>query len=249
MDKANVSLIGRKVYKYNDKITVVIPTVNQIRGIDEKNEMSGRQFWMEVNLFTQTPSDCISELDAAGIDFTEISEYGFFILSFFNLKTYCQYNDFKPQIFKGLDLWDLELSDDGRTLNDEDGIVIDEKIYGDLSDLICYMTCREKTKPKKFGNEFAKKKRIEQDYKKKEKVRKEDAKGDNNFFDRLILRLVCNADFPYDFTTVGEISLFEFMYSLKQIDKNINVDNLMMSGFYGNDLKKYSVDDLSRYVI
>lgn len=250
MDKTSISLIGRKTYKYNDKITIIIPSINQIRGIDEDDELSEDQFWREVNLFSQTPSDCISELDSAKIDFTEISEYNFFILNFLNLKSYYNYYGISSQLFKNFNLWALEVvNGDCITLNDGDGVVIDERVYNDLSDLICYMTCREKTKQKKFGNEYAKKKRIEQDYKKKEKLKKESAKKESNFFDRLILRLVCNANFPYDFTTIGEISLFEFMYSLKQIDKNISVDHLMISVFYGNDLKKHAPDDLSRYVI
>lgn len=250
MDKTSISLIGRKTYKYNDKITIIIPTVNQIRGIGNDGDSFMNEFWREVNLFSQSPVDFISELDSMGVDFTQVSDYEFFIFSFNNLKKNCNTQNLYSQIFKGFNLWNLQyMSGDNVTLNDSDGVVIDEKIYNDLSDLICYMTCREKSKPKKFGNEYAKKKRIEQDYKKKENLKKENTKEDSNFFDRLILRLVCDANFPYDFTSIGEISLFEFMYSLKQIDKNVSVDYLMTSAFYGNDLKKHSADDLNRYVI
>lgn len=250
MDKKSISLIGRKTYKYNDKLEIIIPTVNQIRGIDKSGEIIERQFWQEVNLFSMTPTDYMSELDSIGVDFTQLSDYEFFILTYSKLKSYYNSADRLSQIFKDFDFWNLNTPENGDvTLNDNDGVVITEGIYKDLSDLICYMTCREKTTPKKFGNDYAKKKRIEQDYKKKERMRLKSGTGESNFFDKLILRLVCTADFPYDFSTIGEISLFEFMYSLKQIDKNISVDNLITSGYCGNDLKKYSAEDFSRYAI
>ena len=250
MDKKSISLIGRKTFRYNEKIEIIIPTVNQIRWIDEVGRIAENQFWQEVNLFTLTPTDYMSELDSIGIDFTQLSDYNFFILTYLNLKSYFSSLNRPSQIFKGFNFWALNLSENEHlTLNDGDDVIINEAIYKDLSDLICYMTCRERTPPKKFGNDYAKKKRIEQDYKKKERLRQKNGSNESNFFDKLILRLVCTADFPYNFATIGEISLFEFMYSLKQIDKNISVDNLISSGYYGNDLKKYSADDLSRYVI
>ena len=69
MNVEKLSLIGRKQFKYNDDIIINIPTVRQIR--DEDYE--GISFWKETNLFTQTPSDIISELDSVNVDFEEIS--------------------------------------------------------------------------------------------------------------------------------------------------------------------------------
>ena len=36
----------------------------------------------EVNLFTQTPSDMISELDSMGLDFEELTDYDLFVMLF-----------------------------------------------------------------------------------------------------------------------------------------------------------------------
>ena len=44
------------------------------------------------------------------------------------------------QIFKGFNFWALNLSENEHlTLNDGDDVIINEAIYKDLSDLICYM--------------------------------------------------------------------------------------------------------------
>lgn len=249
MSKLNIGLIGKKSYKYNDKLILLIPTINQIRD----DEMSENSFWQEVNLFSQTPSDNIAQLALAGIDFTELSEYMYFLLVFQQLKLINKQNNNKSQLFINMNLWDLELKEDNSngsiTLNDTNGIVINETIYGELSELVCYFACREKTKAKKFGNEFAKKKRIEVEIKKLEKLQQQQDKDDSNLFDKLILRLVCNANFPYNFTTIGEVTLFEFMYSLKQIDKDISVNDVMQSRFYGADVNKLPQEVFNRYVI
>lgn len=244
-----ISLIGRRILKINDKITIRIPTLNQLRdnAIHEET-IDNNLFWQEINLFIQTPSDNISELDSIGIDFEQISEYLFFLLMFQTMRETRKGKE--SVLFIGLDFWNLEVSGtDVLTLNDKDGVVIDENMFNKLSSIIAYMTCREKTKPKKFGNTYAKKKRIEQDYKKKAKHSNNEDDNKSDPFDGMILRLVCNANFPYDFQTIGNVSLFEFIYSIKQIDKDMAINDLMTSRFYGNDLRKIPLSELSRYVI
>ena len=244
-----ISLIGRRVLKVNDKITLRIPTINQLRDNTIQEEIiDNNLFWQEVNLFIQTPSDNISELDSIGIDFEQISEYLFFLLMFQTMRETRKGKE--SVLFIGLDFWNLEVSGtDVLTLNNKDGVVIDENIFNKLSSIISYMTCREKTKPKKFGNAYAKRKRIEQDYKNKSKNLKSEDNNKSDPFDGMILRLVCNSNFPYDFQTIGNVTLFEFIYSIKQIDKDMAINDLMTSRFYGNDLRKIPLSELSRYVI
>lgn len=243
-----ISLVGRRTLKINDKIILRIPTINQLRDNTNQDEtIDNNLFWQEINLFIQTPSDNISELDSIGIDFEQISEYLFFLMMFQIMRDTRKGEE--SVLFIGLDFWNLEVSGtDTLTLNDKDGVVIDEVMFNKLSSIISYMTCRERTKPKKFGNIYAKKKRIEQDYKNKSNSKKnEENKSDP--FDGMILRLVCNSNFPYDFQTIGNVTLFEFIYSIKQIDKDMAINDLMTSRFYGNDLRKIPLSELSRYVI
>ena len=136
-------------------------------------------------------------------------------------------------------------------VDSENKVIIDEKIYNDLSDIICYMTGHKKPKKIKFGNNFAKKKYIEHDYREKEKERKraEEDKSSSTMLDNIILRLVCNANFPYNFETIGDVTIFNLIYSLKQIDQDIQVTDLMQSRLVGNDLTKLPKEQLSRFVL
>ena len=127
-------------------------------------------------------------------------------------------------------------------------IIIDETVYNDISQIISTFTGHKRTPKKKFGNAFAKKKRIEQDYRQKEKARNS-KKKQSNFLDSIILRLVCNANFPYNFETIQDVTIYDLIYSLKQIDKDIEVTDLMQSRLVGNDLTKIPREQLSRFIL
>lgn len=246
MNLEKLSLIGRKSYKYNDNIIMNIPTLKQVRGDNEEEE---NLFWGDVNMFVQTPSDMISELDSMGMDFEQLSDYDLFTL-FFMIKKEND-NPHKSILFQNFSLWDLNLQEiDGKfVLQDTDGnIIIDETIYDDISKIISMLTGHKKTPKKKFGNAFAKKKRIEHDYKQKEKI-KSDNDRHSNVLDGIILRLVCNANFPYNFETIQDVTIYDLIFSLKQIDKDIEVTDLMQTRLVGNDLSKVSKEQLSRFVL
>lgn len=246
MNIEKLSLIGRKSYKYNDNITISIPTIKQIRGNNESDE---QRFWSEINIFIQTPSDMISELDSVGIDFEKISDYDLFIFLFAMKKNESSHG---LSFFDNLCLWDLEVVnyDNRIVLVDEfNNVIIDNEIYDDLSQIISIIIGHKKTQKKKFGNSFAKKKRIEQDYKKKERMRNRNKEECSNVLDGIILRLVCNSNFPYNFETIENVTIYDSIYSLKQIDKDIQVTDLLQSRLVGNDLSKLPNEQLSRFVL
>ena len=246
MSIENLSLISRKTYKYNDNIIINIPTLRQVRG---ENDSEESMFWGDINLFVQTPSDMISELDSMGIDFEQVSDYELFILLFFMRKKTDNTHD--SILFKNLSLWDLEITDiEGKTVfvDGSGTTIIDETVYNDIAQIISTFTGHKITPKKKFGNAFAKKKRIEQDYRQKEKARN-NKKKQPNFLDSIILRLVCNANFPYNFETIQDVTIYDLIYSLKQIDKDIEVTDLMQSRLVGNDLTKIPREQLSRFIL
>ena len=72
------SLLGRKKYKLTDKITVRIPTIEEIR----KTETSEQEYYQAVFLFTKTQCDIMVELDEVGKDYTQVDDYDLFV-SFF----------------------------------------------------------------------------------------------------------------------------------------------------------------------
>lgn len=245
MNVEKLSLIGRKKFQYNNDIVINIPTVRQIQ--DEEYE--GTSFWKETNLFTQTPSDMISELDSVNIDFEEISDYELFIFLFLMNKKVG--NPSKCILFDNFSLWNLEACEFNGSpcLSDEKGkVIIDESVYNDISKIITMLTGYERTKKKKFGNAYAKKKRIEQDYKQKEKI-KNQSEEHSNVLDSIILRLVCNANFPYNFETIQDVTIYDLIKSLQQIDKDIEVSDLMQSRLVGNDLSKLPKQQLSRFIL
>lgn len=192
----------------------------------------------------------ISELDSMGIDFEEISDYELFIFLFLIRKK--TESTHKSILFQNFSFWDLNVQDteSKAVLSDENGkVIIDEKIYNDISEIIAMFSGHKKTPKKKFGNNYAKKKRIEQDYKKKEAMRNNKKNEKSNFLDSIILRLVCNANFPYNFETIQDVTIYDLIYSLKQIDKDIEVTGLMDSRLVGNDLSKIPREQLSRFVL
>ena len=105
----------------------------------------------------------------------------------------------------------------------------------------------------KFGNNFARQRWLKKVKRKKEieteKRKNSDGKSFGGVLDGIILRLVCNANFPYNFETINDVTLYDLIYSLKQIEKDISVSDLMQGRLVGDDLKKYSDKQLSRYVL
>ena len=245
----NCCLISRKIYKVNDDVAINIPTIGQIKYCEDKDDE--QLFWEEVSLFTKVPTDMISELDYIGLDFETMSDYDLFTILFQAKK---DSGVFKSILFKDFSLFDLDArSISGRVvLVDEKGKeIINEQVYNEISEIVCVIVGHEKTKKKKFGNAYAKKKRIEQDYKNKAKAIKSNGKAKHglDMLDRIIIRLVCNANFPYDYDTIKNITIYELIMGLKQIDKDIQVTDLMQSRLVGNDLTKIPPEQLSRYIL
>lgn len=240
-----ISLIGRMQYYYNENITINIPTIAQIRGQNEKDEA---RFWHEVGLFIRTPNDMVSELDAMGKDFESISDY-----ELFTMLTFLKDDDTKSAgLFQGFSIKDLTPVYNNEKeivfIDKNDTMIINEPIYNDISYIIAEMTGNKKTPKEKFGNELAKKKWIERDYRLKKKARK-NADNNESVLDSIILRLVCNSNFPYDYRTIQDCTIYDTIQGLRQIDKDIQVNDLMQSRLVGVDLKKFSRDDLSRFAI
>ncbi len=244
-----ISLLGRKTYKVSGKVTVNIPSVGLTRGENIEDE---NNFWSEVGLFTISPDDMVVELSSAGIDFTEISEYSAFILLYLAQRDEKLKNNVRDLLFVGFNLWELDVKQTENSLvliDKNNEIIIDENVYSQISELVCYITGREKTKRKKFGNEFAKEKWIEFMKNKKERALKKKSDNIGGALDGIILRLVCNANFPYNFETINNVTLFDLIYSMKQIDKDVNINDLMQSRLVGVDLSKYPKEQLSRYIL
>lgn len=250
---AKISLLGRKSYKISDKVIVNIPTVRLVRGDNAEDE---ENFWSEAGLFSISADDIALDLEKIGIDFTAVSDYSVFMMLYSARKSDMPKGGAVDLLFEGFNLWELELvqTENEYVFMDSDGnVIIDEDIYNRLSDVITLITGHEKPKRMKFGNNFARQRWLKKVKRKKEieteKRKNSNGKSFGGVLDGIILRLVCNANFPYNFETINDVTLYDLIYSLKQIEKDISVSDLMQGRLVGDDLKKYSDKQLSRYVL
>lgn len=85
------SLLDLKTFKIRDWISIKIPTLGEYRKLKNISEL--------VNMFTTTPSAHMIELDDMGIDFTQISDYEFFLKLFDTAFV-------KPQVLMACDMSD-----------------------------------------------------------------------------------------------------------------------------------------------
>ena len=250
MQEKTFSLLGRRTYKISDKISVNIPTVGMIRGENEEDEAN---FWQEIGLFTASSYDMVVELDDMGLDFTKTSDYMLFIIQFLLHKNEKQDSNVSDMLFNNFNLWNLDVSkidDETVFVNENNEVIIDENTYNRLSEILTYVTGHEKPKRVNY-DDYLRERYIDdcRESKKRQKRRKVEKDRSSGALDGIILRLVCNANFPYDFETVNNVTLFDLIYSLKQIEKDISVTDLMQSRLVGADLKKLSPKQLSRFIL
>ena len=240
---ANDDLFGKKKYRIGN-VVVRIPTLAMICGSDSEEESRENKFWQEAGLFLRTPTDMISELDSLGLDFELISDYTLFMMMFIILKSSGYKN---CMLFDNFDLFELEEKDN--CLVDKAGnIVINEDNYTEISDLICRIVGHKKTEKIKFGNSFAKRMKIQLDYEHKERERKKNNKA-SSVLGSMKLRVVCSGKTPYSFESINNVTIYELLWTIKQIDKEKSVDELKQTALVGNDLTKIASDKLSPYAL
>lgn len=214
----------------SNTVSVLIPTVGQI--IDNEEA-----YYQAVCMIVATPYDMMVQLDDAHIDFTQIDEFELFILLFENLRamdTSLIFGDLdlsglKPERFDGTG--EIVLRDAERD------IVIDRIVHASLCDNIREMLHMEKN-DKKPGNEEARKYLIDRE---RRRQRRAGSKRKGSQLEKYIVALVNTEQFPYDYETVRDISIYQFYASLNQIAHKIKFDNTM-AGYYAGTIK---FDDLS----
>lgn len=223
-----------KLYKnsieISKAISVLVPTVGQI--IDNEEA-----YYQAICMIVATPYDMMVQLDDAHINFTQIDEFELFILLFENLKTMdtslvfgdLDLSGLKPERFEGTGEIVLRDAD-----ND---IVIDRIVHASLCDNIREMLHMEKN-DKKPGNEETRKYLIDRERRRQKRA---GYKRKGSQLEKYIVALVNTEQFPYDYETVRNISIYQFYASLNQIAHKIKFDNTM-TGYYAGTIK---FDDLS----
>lgn len=224
------SKLYRSSIEITNSISIHVPTVGQI--IDNEDA-----YYQAVCMIVATPYDMMVQLDDAHIDFTQIDDFELFVYMFENLKSMDT-----SLIFGDLDLSGMKVTMFEGTgeivLKDEDkNITIDRIVHASICDNIREMLHMEKNN-KNPGNEEAKKYLIDRERRRQKRAKR---KRKDSQLDPYIVALVNTEQFPYNYETVREISIYQFYASLNQIAHKIKFDNTMI-GYYAGTIK---FDDLS----
>ena len=219
-------------------LSIRIPTVGEILEDEDK-------YYEIVSSLTATPFQYMVQLDDMGIDYTQITDYQLFMMLF-------------PMYAKSdlsLLFSDLDTSDFGIYINQEDNsqviyspnnnIIIDELIYNDLADTIRKINLFEKVKSKP-GNESARKYLLEKERKKQKRNAK---KPKEPYLEKLVIALVNTSEFPYNYETCMDLSIYKFNQSFKQIQQKITFDNTMIGVYAGTvDTSKMTNKDALSWI-
>ena len=117
-------------------------------------------------------------------------------------------------------------------MDKERDITIDRVVHAKLCDSIRNMLHMEKNN-KKPGNEEARKYLIDRERKRQKRAK---SKQRDSQLENYIVALVNTEQFPYNYETVRNISIYQFYASLNQIAHKIKYDNTMI-GYYAGTIK------------
>lgn len=222
-------------YNINDKIYVKVPTVGEVLDNEDK-------YFEIVYTIVATPYDLMVQLDDNGIDFTKISSFELFCLLFGHLK----------ELDTSLVFGDLDLSKFNVAMNTQNGnyvlrdeendITIDRAIHGQICACLRKLLNIPKTE-KLPGNEEGRIYMLEKARKKAKRKKKKQA---DSQIEDLIVALVNTAEFPYDYMSVKDISIYQFYSSLKQITHKVKFDKTMIGVYAGTvSFDKLNMDERS----
>ncbi|MBO5054846.1 MAG: hypothetical protein J6C64_00620 [Lachnospiraceae bacterium] len=219
-------------------LSVKIPTVREIL-TDEYT------YYSIVSSLTATPFQYMVQLDNMGIDYTKITDYELFMMLF---PLYAK-SDLSI-LFGDLDTSDFNIYCEPESNNQviyspNNNIIIDELIYHDLADTIRKINLIEKVKSKP-GNESARKYLIEKERRKQKRNAK---KSPEPYLEKLVTALVNTSEFPYDYDSCMDLSIYRFNQSFKQIQHKIAFDNIMTGVYAGTiDTSRMSNKDALSWI-
>ena len=218
--------------------SVRIPTVGEIL----ENE---RAYYSIVSSLTASPFQYMVQLDDLEIDYTDITDYELFKMLFLE---YIKSD--LTILFGDIDMSDFDIyvtkKDNKEILySQRNNIVIDELVYNDLVDTIRKINLYEKIKSKP-GNESARKYLLEKERRKQKRNAK---KAYEPYLEKLVIALVNTSEFPYDYNSCMDLSIYRFNQSFKQIQQKITFDNTMIGVYAGTvDTSKLSNKDALSWI-
>lgn len=232
---STLNLLYQKLYKINDEISIVIPTVGEI--IDNEDS-----YYSLVSTITAMPIDFMVQLDSIGVDFTSINEYDLFLLMFETIRS-----NNTQLIFGDLDLTKFEIAvneQNGKMvlIDRENEIIIDRAIHNQIASVLRKIHHLEKNR-RKPANDEAKEYMLKRA---KEKQRRNRNRKSTSQLESLIVAMVNAEQYKYDFERTKELSIYQFNESVRQVIKKVDYDNKMYGVYTGRiNAKELSQDDLN----
>lgn len=219
------SLLYAKEIPVSEAISIHIPTVGEV--VDNEDD-----YYNMVFTIIATPFDMMVQLDDNGIDFTKITNYDLFLLLFQHL----QQSD-TSLIFGDLALSGFKAAVNNQNgeyvlVDEEAGVVIDRVVHRKICDTLHKILSIPKNN-KKPGNEEAKKYLLDRA---RQKQKRHSKRKRESQLEEYIVALVNTEQFPYNYETIRDISIYQFYASLAQISHKIRFDNLMI-GCYAGTIK------------
>lgn len=232
------NLLKVNEYKVNDKISVHVPTV------DEIFDFGDQKYYSTVQTLVATPFDLMVELDDIGIDYESITDYQLFVLMMESIAI----NEDDTTIFFG----NLNLKNFQEAVNPKNGekvlwdknndIVIDQMIALEICNAIRKIHFWE-APIGRAGNAEAKRYLIERNRKKKKRLAKKPYKS---FLESMIISLVNTEEFPYNYETVMELSVYKLNASWRQIQKKKHWEQTMNGVYFGTvDTTKINLEKIN----
>ena len=157
--------------------------------------------------------------------------------------------------YSDINNWNLTLENDDYVIVDNDNtVLINSNIYMSLADLLRQIVSTEKNMEYyKVPEEETRRYIIDRArLKQKRALERElrNGKKSSSALDGVILLLVNNHNFKYNFETVGQITIYDLYACLRQIYSDREIDGLMSGYWSGNvDLKKVDSSKLNRIIL
>ncbi len=218
-------------------LSIRIPTVGEI--LEDEST-----YYSIVSSLTASPFQYMVQLDDMGIDFTTITDYELFKMLFC---VYTRSSDLSI-LFGDLNVSDFSIYRENQEeyiYSPGNGIEINENVYNDLVETIREINLFEKVKYKP-GNESAKKYLLEKERKKQKRNAK---KPHEPYLEKLVIALVNTSEFPYDYDSCMDLSIYRFNQSFKQIQHKITFDKTMIGVYAGTvDTSKLSNKDALSWI-
>lgn len=232
MDK--LSLLRGAPYEVNQYITISQPTIAQIADHGED------KYWQLVSAINATSYDYRFQLYDMGIDYEDIDDFTVFCMTIsqFTLEdTSILFGDFSFNKLKPTLVLD-EIS----LIDEDSGAVVDSVIYELIVGYIRQVHGVKRTY-RSAGNAGAREYYFNEERRLIEQQIEEAAKkGPTSMFEPLISSLVNCGDFKYDYDSVWQLRIYQFMDAVKRIKQLYNYKNLM-TGIYTGNIDPKSISD------